>query len=422
MNITLQPLTDEDRAELCSRVDFLAVLQEDGVELKEKAQGHHVGKLRDDEKTASFHVWEPGKGKLGRKGFTYHDFGDDERSGDALAYFMAERGLDFPGAVREMAERVNWWPEGWQAENGQKTTRKAPTKILTAAYSPPQPTGNLSIAAQSYAACALLADLEVLDANAAKAGVEYLRNRGCLPPGAWNADPPFRGVPIAWGLSREAAGNVSRSLAADTRRADIEAAGLLTEKGKIPWWGPAVLFACHTPDLRPVSIVARRTDHKPGDKVGKYMNQPTPEGFNRHPWGLPAVYRHPGWLAFSREKRDELLIVEGIMDALGAAVLGWPAVAVFTRPGAGEIDARHGNAHALLADHLPALREFRTIRVVPDNDEGEKGEVGAAKAAKLVGWLRNADCRAELATVPELCPNAPDNTNDLADVAAAISQ
>jgi len=57
---------------------------------------------------------------------------------------------------------------------------------------------------------------------------------------------------------------------------------------------------------------------------------------------------------------------------------------------------------------------------VPDADPGEKGDEGQALAAKLVGWLRAAGCRATLSTLADLCPDAPPDCKDLADVAAAM--
>jgi hypothetical protein len=57
--------------------------------------------------------------------------------------------------------------------------------------------------------------------------------------------------------------------------------------------------------------------------------------------------------------------------------------------------------------------------VVPDADPGQKGAEGEALAARLVGWLRFAGVRAEVATLADLVPDAPEGCKDLADVAKA---
>ena len=82
------PLSDSDRAELCSRVDFLAVLAGDGVEAR-KSGTHYVCRLRPNDKTPSCYVWPPDTGKRGAEGWTWHDYGDG-RGGDALEVNAAQ--------------------------------------------------------------------------------------------------------------------------------------------------------------------------------------------------------------------------------------------------------------------------------------------------------------------------------------------
>ena len=74
----------------------------------------------------------------------------------------------------------------------------------------------------------------------------------------------------------------------------------------------------------------------------------------------------------------------------------------------------------MLAPHLPALRRMREVLVMPDNDPGEKGAVGQEKAAALVGWLRAAGCKADLATMETLFPDLAAECKDLADAAQKI--
>jgi len=134
-----------------------------------------------------------------------------------------------------------------------------------------------------------------------------------------------------------------------------------------------------------------------------------------------AAGRLPGWpVKLPPEKAGDVLLVEGPLDALGAAALGWPAVALLCRPQAHDYRDRHGAAARMLAAHLPALRDVARVAVVPDADPGRKGAEGEALAARLVGWLRAAGVRrVDVATLADLCPDAPEGCKDLADVAEA---
>ena len=136
------------------------------------------------------------------------------------------------------------------------------------------------------------------------------------------------------------------------------------------------------------------------------------ENFN-----LPSLYRTAGTWKPAKDKAGDLLLVEGTLDALGAACLGWAAVALLTRPQAGGPQDRGSGAAIMLEAHLPALRALRLVRVVPDADPGEKGAEGERLAAKLVAWLRAAGCRAEVSTLADLLPDLPPTCKDLADAA-----
>jgi hypothetical protein len=100
-------------------------------------------------------------------------------------------------------------------------------------------------------------------------------------------------------------------------------------------------------------------------------------------------------------------------------VLGWPAVALLTRLQTHDYADRHGAAAVALEPHLPALRDVRRVRVVPDADAGAKGAEGEALAARLVGWLRYAGVQADVARLADLVPDAPEECKDLADIAQA---
>jgi hypothetical protein len=172
--------------------------------------------------------------------------------------------------------------------------------------------------------------------------------------------------------------------------------------------------------------VGRRVNWKKGDGAGKYINQPTGAGAVRLPVGLSSLLAASGdpiacqnLPHFNPDKAGDLLLVEGVLDALGAACLGWPALAMLNRPQAArDYTDRDTAAAKMLTPHLPALRDCRRVLVVPDADKGEKGDEGKALARRLVAWLRAAGCRSEMKTLGDLCPEAPEDCKDLADVAA----
>lgn len=409
------PLTPQDRAELCSRVDFPGLLVADGL-VVELVSGHFWAAIRPEERTPSCRLYRPGEGRHGAKGWTWHDHGPDV-GGDALGYLLDVRGMPFPDAVRFLAERTGYWPEGWRPGENVATVSPRIAPKPQARYPDTPRIEPLSINAQAWAVARFIAALETLHPTAGGEGKAYLEGRGCLPPGDL--------VPLAWKLPRAVVPVLAHKLAEGGHAGDLERAGLLKlEAGKpprLPWWTDSILLASTTEKGAPLYLTARRLDWEPGDRVGKYLNTPTAGGAVRHAFGLPNLYPgNPRWVDLDLEA--PLLLVEGILDALGAMVLGWPALAMLSRPGARGIDDRHGAAEKLLGDHLPALRDFRRVLVVPDADAGEKGDTGEALAAKLVGWLRAAGCRADVATLAELCPDAPEGCKDLADVAEKRSQ
>ena len=144
----------------------------------------------------------------------------------------------------------------------------------------------------------------------------------------------------------------------------------------------------------------------------------------RWPFNLCALYHAAGRLRCwpvepDPAKAGDVLLVEGAITALGAVVLGWPAVAMLGRLRAHDYADRDGAAARMLEAHLPALRDVRRVRVVPDADPGPKGAEGEALAARLAGWLTYAGVRADVARLVDLCPDAPEGCKDLADVAKA---
>lgn len=406
-------LTAADRAELCRRVDLLDVLRRDGVDVR-RLGGGYVCALRPGERTPSCHVYPPGKGRRGADGWTLHDFGDGW-GGDALAYLVDRRGLPFAAAVAELCQLAGWTPPGCRLD-GRPTA--GPTKPLPA---PPRAAGPAVMPA-SLQAAAVAGFLEALEAevtDAAAQGADYLAGRGVLPAG-W--------PPLAYVMPAAAGPAVLDRLRRAPNLEALVTAGLIQppEGDKPlrlswgPWAGDVVLLVHHDRAGLPAALIARRRDHKAGDRLGKYLQQTYARGAARLPFGLPALYRPQGfaWTPAAAHAGD-VLVVEGPLDALGAACLGWAALGLSMRPQAGGFDADDAACPRMLEPHLPRLRDAGRVLVVPDADPGEKGAVGEAQANRLVGWLRWAGvAEAAVAQLADLVA-VPDGAKDLADVAAA---
>jgi hypothetical protein len=408
-------LSRTERAEMCARVDFLAMLAADGVEVMRRGN-RYLCKMRPDERTPSCNLWPPGSGCRGAAGWTWHDYGSGA-NGDALGYLVDVRGVPFVEAVDMLAHAAGMR----RAEKGPHlpdTGRKA-AKLAPLSTAP----GNERLGAvldeneQAGAVLGFLLALMEADRDTVARGDEYLDGRGVMPK-SWP-----RGV--AYHLDPDAARTVARELAADRHAENYAAAGLLRlDKGKPPrlaWRGPCVLLACRdgreTWETWPLYLVARRLDFKPGDKVGKYLNQSCQGGAMRWAFNLPSVYaaagRLPRWPW--KPTRRGCLLVEGPTDALGACRLGWPAVALLNRPHARGWTDRAGGAVRMLTPHLAALRDVAPVAVVPDHDANEaKGE---AMALGLVAWLRGEGVAADVKTLAELWPGLPPDVKDLADLA-----
>lgn len=424
MNPGPHKLTPADRAELCRRVDLPALLAAAGVEVRRNGTAY-LCKLRPDERTPSCHVYPPGVGRKGADGWTLKDYGDGW-GGDALAYLVDKRGLSFADAVAELCSLTAWTPASWQGKPLDAPTspaaapRPAPTPAAPSPPAGPPGPPPLPLDAQARAVALFLDALLALDDEAGRDGALYLDGRGCLPPD-WQGG--------AWVLRAELCRPLADALAATPEADLLTRAGLLkpADAGKaprLPWWDRVALLACHDAGGRFAYLVGRRLDWTAGDRWGKYINQGTAGGAVRLPFNLPALYhaagRLPSWPVKPQPARaGDVLLVEGPLDAMGAAVLGWPAVALLTRLQARTYRDRDGTAARMLDAHLPALRDVRRVRVVPDADAGDKGAEGEALAARLVGWLTFAGVRADVARLVELVPEAPEACKDLADAAKA---
>lgn len=421
MNPGPHKLTDADRAELCRRVDLLAVLAADGVDVRKNGAAY-LCKLRKDERTASCHVYPPDMGKRGADGWTLHDFGDGW-AGDALGYLVDKRGLPFVDAVAELCRLTAWTPPNWQPDRlacPVRPDRQGGRYVHTPPTVPRAAPPTMPKDEQLAAAWAFLSALLDLCPDADAGGDAYLASRGCLPA---------PGTGEAWLLPADACKPLTAKLAAGPDADLLTRAGILkpAADGKPPrlaWWDKTCLLGCYDAAGGLTYFVGRRLDWADGDRWGKYINQTTAGGAVRLPFNLPALYQAAGsldgWAVQpAADRAGDVLLVEGPLDALGAAVLGWPAVALLTRLQARNYADRDGAAARALEAHLPALRDVRRVRVVPDADPGSKGAEGEALAARLVGWLTYAGVRADVATLADLCPDAPD-CKDLADVAAKV--
>ena len=407
----MRRLTDADRAELCRRVDFLAVLDEDGVAVR-RSGAAYVCRLRPDERTASCYVYPPGVGRYGARGWTLHDYGDGW-GGDALSYLVDRRGLSYTDAVDELCRRTGWTPPAWRPgadvrHSARLPERRAPTR-------PTAPT--ITVEEQLDAAAAFMAEVLAVAPEAGRLGSAYLASRGCLPPDV--------GHDVAWVVSADELTRIAARIAGGPDADLLARAGLFVPSAngrphRLPWWDRVALLGCRDPFGRLVYFVGRRLDWRGWG--AKYVNQATAGGATRYPYGLPALYRAAGRLRDwpstpDPAKAGDVLLVEGVMDALGAACLGWPAVALLARLHARHYADRDGAAARLLEPHLPALRDVRRVVVVPDADGGAKGDEGDAMAARLAGWLTCAGVRAHVARVTDLFPGS--RCKDLAEVAYA---
>lgn len=424
----LPPNWKEVRAELCRRVDFLALLAQDGVAVK-KSGDHYVASLRPADKTPSCHIYPPGTGGRRLPGWTFKDFGAD-MAGDALGYLVDVRGMDFADAIRFLADSTGYWPPELdelkkQAPGCPRNDSKAPTHTGTPpkaaaiprAEKPPLEATALAPEAQALACRIYLDNLLAVHPEAQAEGDAYLARRGTLPAGLPPCAYEQPAAKSAALLERIRKGDAVELLVeAGLLKPPEDGKGLRLQWGH--WAGDVVLLAHLDPEARPVAFIARRLDFRPGDEYGKYLQQTYKRGAVRWPFGLPTIYLPPcvSWKP-ARDKADQALLVEGTLDALGAAVLGWPALAFSKRPEARNWKTWTGSCARMLDPHLPELRR-RRIRVVPDNDPGEKGDTGQQLAARLVGALRAVGCtRAEVSTMKDLLPDLPPECKDLGDAA-----
>jgi hypothetical protein len=419
--VTMATITPEERAVLCSRVRLPDLMEEDGADVREAGE-YWLARIRPEDKTPSCRVWAPGKGRAGEKGWTYYDFGS-HAGGDTVGYLTdpRHRGMTYLDAIRLLAERGGWTPPGLGTAGGSDTAPRTPP--------PPQPivptVPRMPSDDQADAVALFLTVLVQVDPEAYTLGKDYLLGRRCIPD-VWHGGDVFM-------LRQTAVEPLTASLHAIGADAVdlLKRAGLMKEDGALAWWEDTALFVCRREDTAPIYLVGRRLHWKPGDKL-KYLNQSGGRGVVRWPFNLPTVYASvgedrrqdiPGLTSWPAMPKDSvLLVVEGAADALGAAALGWPAIAMLSRPQARDHKDRHSSCVKMLEPHLPILRQYRAVLVVPDADPGEKGAEGITHAANLAAALTGMGLRARTAALDELVLHASGKGKDLADMAAARVQ
>ena len=415
---TLRRIDPGDLAELGHRADFPAMLQGFGVAVRR--QGANLVCAIRQERTPSCQIYAPGQGRMGHKGWTYWDFGSNE-GGDVFDYLTKHQGMPFLDAVRYVSELTGHRPAGL-GENkagASKPRAKAvqpapPAKIETPSMPPEE---------QAEACRVYLDALCEVEPMSETAGAAYLgpnpahRGRNVLPKG-WPS--------IAYAQFTDNEGALTEALIPHSDL--LIRAGLMKgadEKGpvRLQWggfYGTLILLAHHDEKGNVAGLNARRFDWQEGDRFGKYLYQKNEHGARRVLFGLPMLYL-PSWLAWrpSSDHAGELLIVEGQLDALGAACLGRAALALGGRVQASGASDTHSRTATMLEPHFTKLREMKRILVLPDNDADKaKAAQGFALAGKLVAMLHAEGCNAEVAALDKLGLSIKEGCKDLADVAA----
>ena len=129
------------------------------------------------------------------------------------------------------------------------------------------------------------------------------------------------------------------------------------------------------------------------------------------PFAAVAVLPATRVLVLAPHPDDEVFGCGGAIAASLAAGVPVHVVVLTDGAGQGQAEVRQAESRAA-ADQLGyGEPQFWGL---PDRGQWQD----QALAARLVGWLRAAGCRATLSTLPELYPDAPADCKDLADIAA----
>lgn len=415
----LRRIDDADRAELCRLVDFPAMLQSFGVEVRR--QGAALVCAIRRESTPSCQIYAPGQGVLGHRGWTFHDYGGGGRGskGDAVGYLIDCQGMSYLDAMRYLADLTGFRPAGLGSDPfgaDKPITPKARPLPPVRPQIPVMPPDEQAEACRIY----LDALCEVYP-GAESEGAAYLgpskahRGRNVLPKG-WPSVAFHQPPEIEDELTEALMPHAELLIHAGLMRPADDNRPVRLQWGA--FYDQLILLAHHDERGRVAALSVRRYKWKDGDRFPKYLHQTTERGAQRMAFGLPTLYL-PSWLAWKPQHAGEILIVEGPLDALGAACLGFSALGLGGRVQAGGATDQHSRTARMLEPHLSALRGMNRIGVMPDNDaDREKAAQGIAMAGKLVAMLRAADCRAEIVTIDKLGIPVPPECKDMADLAA----
>jgi DNA primase len=415
---TLRRIDPGDLAELGRQADFPAMLQGFGVAVRR--QGANLVCAIRQERTPSCQIYAPGQGRMGHKGWTYWDFGSNE-GGDVFDYLTKHQGMPFLDAVRYVSELTGHRPAGLgdnkagASKPRPKAAQPAPPAKIETPTMPPE---------EQAEACRIYLDaLCEVEPQSPDSGAAYLgpnpahRGRNVLPEG-WPS--------IAYAQFPDNEQTLTEALMPNSDL--LIRAGLMKpadDKGpvRLQWGafaGTLIWLAHHDEKGNVAGLVARRFDWQEGDRMGKYLYQRGTDGARRVLFGLPMLYLPPclAWRP-SSDHAGELLIVEGQLDALGAACLGRAAIALGGRVQASGASDTHSRTATMLEPHFTKLREMKRILVLPDNDADKtKAAQGFALAGKLVAMLHAEGCNAEVAALDKLGLSIKEGCKDLADVAA----
>lgn len=324
-------IRDDDIDEVRTRADIVDVISAQ-VALKKAGRLYKGLCPFHNEKTPSFFV-NPERQ-------TFHCFGCNE-GGNVITYVMKTENLDFPEAVKALADRVGFM---LRYEEGS-TVRREPEGKKTRVYA-------VNVAAREFFVGNLAKTAE------GKKGLEYLKARGF---GGETTEKFGLGyAPDAW---EAFAGYAAKK---DFKQAELLDAGLVIKSDKQPGrvydrFRGRVIFPIMDLQDRVIGFGGRVI----GDGTPKYLNSPeTPVFHKSH-----ALYAL-NWAKDVIKQENEAVVVEGYTDVI-AMMIG----------GIGNVVATLGTA--LGAEHLKLLARY-TNRVVFVFDADEAGRKAAERGLELM--------------------------------------
>lgn len=406
--IQRQRITETERALICHALDLAKLVEDDSGIRVRKVSGHYVGFASwYEERTPSLHIYPPGVGRYGERGWTWKHFGTGQ-GGDAVSYLMESRSLDFVSALSEARRMTGSIQTPMSTSSIPKIVHKtASTQIATNVA--------LSTCMTASEQGAILEEFYALlkenaDSCFHSYAFDYLADRGISKAAileACNREP----LMVSWEYAKQLVEIAKQKRCFEK----FIKAGIIKPQDedkpdRLAWWDDGVMLPCLDPSGTSILyLTVRRLDPHQG---GKYINLPTMNGaVRRTPFGLPS-------LRLAANQGDVIHLVEGPITALGGISLGMHCTALLGRPGFA--DYKHGERTSqgeMLAPMLSDLARCRMVAIVPDNDQEEsKSRMGLENATELVRWLRIQGIRAELKTMDKL--GFADH-KDLADAAQA---